>query len=104
MRLWIVATSSGLSERSEAYQAHLDLSIASQSNVTLSVPIFLSVSASTTAAVWGAVPENGRCTEATTRMANNYGELAGIARRRQAMLHWEHLHVAGHKAKVDLVV
>ena len=64
MRLWIVATSSGLSERSEAYQAHLDLSIASQSNVTLSVPIFLSVSASTTAAVWGTVPENGRCTEA----------------------------------------
>ena len=51
MRLWIVATSSGLSERSEAYQAHLDLSIASQSNVTLSIPIFLSVSASTTAAV-----------------------------------------------------
>ena len=46
------------------YQAHLDLSIASQSNVTLSVPIFLSVSASTIAAAWGTASENGRCTEA----------------------------------------
>ena len=64
IRLWIVATSSGLAERSEAYQAHLDLSVISQNNVTLTVPIFLTVSASTVAAVWGTVLENGRCTEA----------------------------------------
>ena len=64
MRLWIVATSSGLAERSEAYQAHLDLSVISQNNVTLTVPIFLSVSASTMAAVWGTLLENGRCGEA----------------------------------------
>ena len=63
MRLWIVATSSGLAERSEVYQAHLDLSVMSQNNVTLTVPIFLSVSASTTAAAWGTVLENGRCAE-----------------------------------------
>ena len=61
MRFWIVATSSGLAERSEAYQAHLDLSVTAQSNVTLTVPIFLSVSASTTAAVWGMMVQNGRC-------------------------------------------
>ena len=64
MLLWIVATSSGLAERSEAYQAHLDVSVTSQQNVTLTVPIFLSVSASTMAAVWGTVLEKGRCAEA----------------------------------------
>jgi hypothetical protein len=65
MQLWMVAASEGLAERSEPYEAHLDLSVMSQDNVTLSVPIFLSISASTTSAVWGTVPEGKRCDQAT---------------------------------------
>ena len=63
MSLWIMATSSGLAERNEAYQAHLNLFVVSQDNVTLSVPIFLTIRAMTTAAVWGKVQKNGRCQE-----------------------------------------